>query len=757
LHNGHAIISNNGEWLCFDLEEDQEDMDVLLTPDDAETININGYHAHENVALIFMVEYEVGIPADVETEYNAHSTIRTAFGEGNMQVAKVLLGSSAYIPFYNGQFSLICNPFFDRDAIGEKDNDELSIQLQMTTDDLCQILSQSLIFRDDHIRGVERGERDDNSADANMIEMAFDLKVFGDNGEYSHGDSYDPEVRDEEVGHRRRGSREPRVRPSSIKEDIKFDDAHSVAALSLVEGDSEVSSLRLDRDFYDQDQISMAPRLLARPNFGTDLQTGSSLLAKSLRARLSGPGPARQTEHEVVESRDRNGGGRFHASTSFRESWNRKAPTVSQSRDDPGVRELSRGARSRLGRHGFNEVPYDSVTGKTLIDTDRNTASAGMVERRGLHHREASQTEEIFDLDQLADDILSINEINLQFAGYKAYFPTSHAQREKAVSRAPHGQDNSYVPRCVYFSYQFYSCEPTRTEVMRLVPNSGGNSHYVLIRDEAESTRRETPLVIRHIVNCDTVSAMEAFEFVKYLTRCTLFIDVWDADSLLYLGTMAVPLRALLRRGEPRAGCTLECDVIHSRASGNDSGGISTTVICDGRAPVGDRVGSVHVIMSNTGHQGKHTVESRKESLKLQMSRADEGLNWRAHSSGRDAGVSGHSKRPKNSVRARPLAENAPNLSRALDDYRQSSDGRRGSMRSLSAVRGAEDVHTVTYDDVILLFKRFQGGVKGTVQYEGPMMKLLDIPSWALAVRKLTKMFRKAKVNGHDMKQVHLY
>lgn len=755
LHNGHTIISNNGEWHCFQLEEDQEDPDVLLTHDDAETINLFGYHAHEYVAVIFMVEYEVGIPADIETEYNARSTIRTAFGEGNMQIAKVLLGSCAYIPFFNGRFSLICNPFFDEDALGERDNDELSIQLLMTTDDLCQILSQSLIFRDesrgeDRIRGVERGDPEDSMTDRNIIEMAFDLKVFGESGEYSHGDSYDPDIREEEIGKRPRGSLERRVRPSSVQEDKIYDDIHSVAELSIVEGDSDVSSLRLDRDFYDN--RGTIPRLFAEPNTGIDLQKGSSLLAKSLRARLSNH--ARQEPAVELESSRDHRKERDHISTSLRESWKQKTPTVAQSHDVVGARQLSRGARSRLGRHGFNEVPYDSMTGKTLIRSEHQIASD--YDHRGFLPRQVQsqlQNEEIFDLDSLADDILSINEINLQFAGFKTYFPTSRfGSGEKLASRASLTKDNPYVPRCVYFSYQLYTCEPTRTEVMRLVPNSDGKSHFVLVRDEAESTRRETPLIIRHIVNCDTVSAMEAYDFVKYLTRCTFYVDVWDADSLLYLGTMAVPLRSLLRRGETRSGCTLECDVICSRASGSDSGEVSTTVICDGRAPSGDRVGSVHLIMSNTGHAGKNTKESRAASLKLQMSRAEEGINWRAHSSGK--GESTRSKRPKNSVRARPLAENAPNLSRALDDFRSSSDDRRGTMRSLSAVRGTEDVHTVTYDDVILLFKRFQGGVKGTVQYEGALMKLLDIPSWAMAVRKLTKMFKKIKVSGHDMKQV---
>ena len=727
----------------FELEEDNDDEDVLLTSDEAQTISIPGYFAHENVAIIMMVEYEVGVPMDSATQYNSHTTMSTAFREGNMQVSKVVLGCAAHIPFHDGQFDFINSPFIDDEAIRDKDSDELGIQLQLVVDDLCHILSRNLIFRDDSrekgTKAAAESRDEDPGKDEHMVEMAFDVKVFGGKVAYVHGDSYDPDVVDEEVPHT-----EPRdpIKRSRFGLDRDKDDTRSVAELSLVEGTSDISSLRLDHGFYDEhDGYGASPRLLPRSSFRTDLRAApSSLLAKSLKARLSS---AQHTPHEQDQEM-MEPSTRYHRDP-VRESMGSKAPIVRQSREDTGVRQLSRGARSRLGRHGFTEVPLDSVAAKTLVRTDHYATSPA--ERQKLYPKD-----EPFDFEQIADDPLSINEINLQFAGYKVYFPSDPDPRDRSNPGHTKSHRGSYIPRCIYFSYQFYTCEPTRTEVMRLVPNSGGNDHYILVREEVEHSRKEIPLVIRHVVDCDNVSNMEAYEFAKYLARGTLYVEVWDADSLLYLGTMPVPLRALCRRGETRASCTLECDVTHSKASSSDSGGVHTTVVCNGRAPMGDCVGSVHIVLSNTGHAGKHTKESRLELRNSKLISSCEGLNWRAHGGGR-VGVASKN-RPKNSVRARPLAENAPNLSRALDDFRNSGESKRGSMRSLSAVRGAEDVHTVTYDDVIILFKRFHGSVKGSVQYEGPLMKLLDIPSWSMAARKLIKLFKKIKVSGHDMKLV---
>lgn len=40
----------------------------------------------------------------------------------------------------------------------------------------------------------------------------------------------------------------------------------------------------------------------------------------------------------------------------------------------------------------------------------------------------------------------------------------------------------------------------------------------------------------------------EAEAFATYMAGGTLFVDVWDADALMHVGTLAVPLRTLMRQ-----------------------------------------------------------------------------------------------------------------------------------------------------------------------------------------------------------------
>lgn len=40
----------------------------------------------------------------------------------------------------------------------------------------------------------------------------------------------------------------------------------------------------------------------------------------------------------------------------------------------------------------------------------------------------------------------------------------------------------------------------------------------------------------------------EAQAFATYMAGSTLFVDVWDADALMHIGTLAMPLRELMRQ-----------------------------------------------------------------------------------------------------------------------------------------------------------------------------------------------------------------
>ena len=291
-------------------------------------------------------------------------------------------------------------------------------------------------------------------------------------------------------------------------------------------------------------------------------------------------------------------------------------------------------------------------------------------------------------------------------------------------------------------SYKIHILYCSRTEVMRLLsPESGGLS--VLCRAESY-VRDEAPLALRFQIDCSDSSPNEPYEFAEYLAHYPLLIDVWDADSLLLIGTCCVPLRRLMRQGSPSSRYALECDIVNDEVLNNVNGATTTTIIHEGGPPIGALVGSTHIILTNIGDRGHRSNPLKNEKNPRNDALSSDGFNWRVNHSNACAKDLRLKVRPKISVRAQPLSENAPELSTALQVWHitDGSDAyNHSSTRSLTALRGDEGTRTLTYDDVAVLFKRFQGSNKGTVKYSGPLMKLLDVPSWDTSVRKLVKAY----------------
>lgn len=389
------------------------------------------------------------------------------------------------------------------------------------------------------------------------------------------------------------------------------------------------------------------------------------------------------------------------------------------------MRGLSRGAKSRLHRYGIQDTIEDSPY--AAVNANANNL---------IHNQPTMMA---MDLELEAGDDLSLHEINIQFGGFRAS-----------------GKDGSkgFMPRAIYFSFQFFTCEATRTEDLRLILADGdrdrekdkqdGGAMAVLMRD-LDERRQEAGLVLRYLVDCSRSSPFEAIEFAEYLAHKSLYIDVWDADSLLPIGTMGIPLRMLMRQNKPMVKHALECDVINCEVAAPSYGGVTAMTVMEGGPVVGELLGAVQLVIANYGSKGHGSSHPHaRPSMPI------EGLNWRAHGSD----ISGHGRhpsaaimtpiRPKNSVRAKPLSSAAPELSRALDDVRHHSGNGGQPFRSLGGGRDGHGggVSALNYDEVVTIFKQFAGAKKGTVQYAGKLMTLMNLPSMAVLTKKLTKIFK---------------
>lgn len=750
IHNGHTVIG--GEWKSYRLVDDKDDRDILLLNEEA--ISIDGYVPDDKMAIAILIEYEIGLPSENHTFYNPQAMFNSAIST-DKSTTTIVLGAALFVPS-DGKV------LFLRNQNGKsKGADSMGVELKMRNDDVCTWLSPKPLFDMSKLRKASKslnsrrgkGAKDEDDEEEASI-IAFDLQAFDPiKGELSHlddvdvreGDARASTFRDYDAAEEKSNSKKFRMgeekysgakdeivkKSSSIKKPAykvstkarreRDNDEESIAE-SLVEGNSDVCSLRLDPNFYsgrgDADSDAFSVASFRSDNRISVPKDRNSLLYQSMNTKLHTAQPRKQQGGEIMQAREvLEPDSVLEQFKPDRREVMRAVSKTEVSAPAYSLRELSRGARSRLSRHGYSGVIQDS-TG--FLDNLQNRATV----------KQAA-----VDILLEAGDSLSINDITLQFAGYRA-----GAKGLNSTSVA--------YPRAIYFSYQFYTCQPTRTEPMRLLPADIGQVS-VLARDEAHA-RDEIPLALRYIIDSGAASPTEAIEFAEYLANRTLYIDVWDADSLILLGTCGIPLRRIMRQGQPMAKCALECDVINSEAASNVEAGITTSTILDGGPISGSLVGSVDLIICNYGQEGRSESKRTDTNIK-KVSDLIEGLNWRAITNQGER-RSEVKNRPKNCVRAKPLAESAPELSQALRDHRQSSDGTKNVMRSLTATRGMEGVHTLTYDEVVVLFKRFQGSVKGTVQYSGALLRLLDLPSFNVAVRKLIQAFQIAR-GGHEVEK----
>ena len=746
LHNGHSVLS--GEFQSYSLFESKDEPNVLVLE---EAVAVRGYVPHELMALVMILEYDVGMPYDQHQHYNTQALIKnmSKVRDGHM-VTTVVMGASVYVPF-NGKKVALKNTGRD---------DDIDIELKLHANKFCNLFTNKPVFTDKESRLENRlsrtrskssAQRDDEEQTQNEIVVSFFMSEDqpmsrsiegspvkepseagdrdGRNG-YASDDSRDAPTsrsRDRENGSEKRNSRKVSssqevVRASQRSFDPrKFEPKEEVE--SLVEGEPGASSLRLDSHHYQSVRgLHTDSRDLPSRAFPTDLAESerNSLVASVDRnnqraASNQGPLLTRSLGAPVLS------GGRYD------EENNRRKTAASPFVDTAEhTRDLSRATRARLNRHGFE--------GAIMDDTPTNAAH--LYPKLGMPR--ITNTNPDLDISKEVSDPLALHDITLQFAGIQ--YGDVAGPSSKGTNSAPKPQGRK--PRSVYFSYQFYTCEPTRTEVMKLLPADEGKMN-VLARDDAYA-RNEPPLSLRYMIDTSTSSVTEPIEFAHYLANKTLHVDVWDSDSLLLLGSCGIPLSRIARQGRHNTRCAIECDIIDSEADAQAPGGITSCAIRAGSNMSGKVVGAVHIIMSNQGQPGRN-VYNMKQQLLLQEQKdakynrgpeAAKGLNWRV---AYDDAPKSSGSRPKNAVRARPLAETYPELAETLAGHRELSSGRQ-DMRSLTAVRGDESVHTLNYDDVVTLFKEF-GGKHGTVQYMGRLMLLLDVPSWGTTLRKLLNCY----------------
>ena len=229
-----------------------------------------------------------------------------------------------------------------------------------------------------------------------------------------------------------------------------------------------------------------------------------------------------------------------------------------------------------------------------------------------------------YDLELEASDPLALHEITVQFAAFRANTPSQ------------------VLPRAVYFTFQFYTLPPTRTErttslespeeskVDRGVEAPNDASRLLVRETGSRRSRMSLPSSSSLRWTVILVHLMRP-SFCGILSDESPHVDVWDADSRLHVGTSAIPLDRLLRQRAPVAKVAAEYllwllhGLVDEGLYGASSAGSDVQVASAGNA--GSVVGHVQVVCCNYGEESSLNREESKENEEPNTSR--DWLDWR--------------------------------------------------------------------------------------------------------------------------------
>ncbi|XP_072887786.1 nephrocystin-4 [Hemitrygon akajei] len=279
---------------------------------------------------------------------------------------------------------------------------------------------------------------------------------------------------------------------------------------------------------------------------------------------------------------DSNAGSNSHLVEPLRELriTSTQPPIMAMGTEIGGTTVTSRAALAQMHAFGFPEIRADNNELAVVIDSD-NLPGINL------------QLEEA--------DHLQCNEIILQFL---------------AFSRLP---PESNHPRSVYFTFQFYRFPPVTTQQLQLMKMKGkGSSNsmpFILVPLSKNGIGNiDTPgLEMKFMVEPSLLRDGEHLWFIQYLAMQTLQIDVWDAESLLLIGTASVDLKYLLRHGLAAVQVSHELDVVNTDYAPDVPMSLSDFTNHGAVKPYGVTTvtkGKLHLRLGNVGHQRKPREKS---------------------------------------------------------------------------------------------------------------------------------------------------
>ncbi|XP_071109623.1 nephrocystin-4-like isoform X1 [Haliotis cracherodii] len=264
------------------------------------------------------------------------------------------------------------------------------------------------------------------------------------------------------------------------------------------------------------------------------------------------------------------------------------APVMAQGPQPRGGMGLSRAAYARLYSAGFPSV------------VDRNGDPPDVID--------PGTTVKVNVAKEMADP-LQCNEVVFQFLAFAKFSSQQNGSSKSAGS--------------VFFTFQFYRFPQVTSERLLLSKSQNDltadpqSSPFILHRMEKDGSIQEGQppgFEVKYFLDPTFLKPGESSLFYQHLARQTLHIDVWDADSLLLIGSSAVDLKYLCRNGNEAVQTTFELDVVTSEY--HEDTASSDNMRAASVKPL--RRGKLHLRMANIGHQGEvKRVGHRTETIPL--------------------------------------------------------------------------------------------------------------------------------------------
>ncbi|KAI6219147.1 Nephrocystin-4 [Aphelenchoides fujianensis] len=150
---------------------------------------------------------------------------------------------------------------------------------------------------------------------------------------------------------------------------------------------------------------------------------------------------------------------------------------------------------------------------------------------------------------------LDTHEIVLQFLGITTL-------RNTYISKAERGSR-------FFFTFRFYRFDQVTTEMLlaHSTPDAKRGDPAVFQRVD-DGGRPLQPaangFMARFTVERCATHANDTADFADYLLHGHLTVDVWNADSLMHVGSAEVPLKAVLRQGADSVQASLQCPIVEA-------------------------------------------------------------------------------------------------------------------------------------------------------------------------------------------------